>query len=303
MPRPVLLVVALALLATGCTGQQRPTVPSARVVRAVRQIARPPLPRVVADLVARPLRYHRQTVTWLQDGVRREYVEVVPRAAAGPLALVVVLHGRRQTARRAERSQGWDRLAAGGSAVVAYAAGYGGSWNAGSCCGVAAARRLDDVGYLLEVLHRSRARHRIDPRRVFLVGFSNGGMLAYRFACAHTRAISALAVVAGSLQMPSCRPQRPLAVLAVHGDRDRIVPFDGSAYSRVAGAATRSVVGSLAAWRRIDAGTAEPVELLHLPRLGHDWPTRRNSGLDGTATIWRFLSLHPALSSAPAPAA
>lgn len=297
MRRPVLLVVLLALLAAGCTGQQRAAVPSVRAVQAVARVARPSLPRVVVALVGRPPRYRRRIVSWLQNGVRREYVEVAPRVLRRPVALVVVLHGRRQTARRAERSQGWDALAADGSAVVAYAAGYGGSWDAGSCCGVAAARRLDDVGYLLQVLHRVRGRHLIDPRRVFLVGFSNGGMLAYRFACAHTRAISALAVVAGSLQVPSCRPQRPLAVLAVHGGRDRIVPFGGSAYSRVAGAATRSVPASLVAWRRIDAGTAEPVNLLLLPRLGHAWPTRRNSGLDGTAAIWRFLSSHPATAA------
>ena len=277
-----LLVMLVGLLTAGC---------------AVHDVARPSLPRTVAVLAgARSPALHRQVVSWWQDGVRREYVEVAP-LSTGPLPLVVVLHGRRQTPARAERSQGWDALVRDQHVLVAYGAGYGGSWDAGRCCGVAAARRLDDVAYVLQVLRRAEARHVVDRDHVYLVGFSNGGMLAYRFACAHTRAISALAVVAGALEVPACRPQRPLAVLHVAGDRDRIVPFAGSAYSRVAGAPTTSVPASLAPWRRVDAGTGEPVDLVRLRRLGHDWPTRRDCGVNGTALIWGFLAAHPAVAA------
>lgn len=299
MRRTVLLVLAVALAASGCGA--RAVAPSA---------LRPTLPRTVAVLAgaahlgphvgpAAPA-LHRQVVSWWQDGVRREYVEVAPATAlslTAGLPLVVVLHGRRQTPARAERSQGWDAIAARDHVLVAYGAGYGGSWNAGRCCGVAAARHLDDVAYVLQVLRRAEARHRVDRRRVYLVGFSNGGMLAYRFACRHAADISALAVVAGALEVPACRPLRPLAVLAVHGGRDRIVPFAGTAYSRVAGARTASVPVTLAPWRRVDAGTPEPVQLVRLARLGHDWPTRRDCGLDGTGAIWRFLAAHPAVAA------
>ena len=237
----------------------------------------------------------RAIVRWTAGRLRRELVEVAPAAAARPLPLVVVLHGRRQTPWRAERVEGWDALAAAGQAVIAYGAGYAGSWNAGSCCGSAVAHHIDDDAYLLHLLRVEKARHLIDGRRVFLVGFSNGGMLAYRFACLHSADISAFAVVAGALEVPSCRPSRALSVLDVEGNADRVVPYGGSAFSRVAGARITSVPRSLRSWQAAARGAAE-VQLVRLPGVGHEWPTRRR-GWDATERIWRFLDAHPAATS------
>lgn len=230
----------------------------------------------------------RRILRWLSRDVVREVVEVAPVRRSGPLPLVVVLHGRRQTPWRAERIEHWDALAAQGRAVVAYGAGIAGSWNAGTCCGLAQRRGIDDVGYVRRILSLEEHRHRIDRHRVFLVGFSNGGMLAYRFACVHPDAISALVVVAGSLQVPSCRPSRPLTVLDVEGDRDHVVPYDGTSYSPVAGAATRSIPDSLRPWQEV-AGKAAVVRLVRLADLGHEWPTMQHGGWDATTAIWQFL--------------
>ena len=264
--------------------------PASQVTVAVVRAARPR-----AQAPAPPRGTLRSVVRWNAAGIRRELVEVAPVSSYRPLPLVVVLHGRRQTPWRAERIEGWDALAANGRAVVAYGAGYAGSWDAGRCCGPAAARRLDDDAYLLHVLRVEEQRHRIDRRRVYLVGFSNGGMLTYQFACAHSSAISAFAVVAGSLETSSCRPSRGLAVLDVQGEDDRVVPYGGSRFSRVAGAPTASVPSSLRSWRAADGSTGQ-VQLVRLPRLGHEWPTRR-LGWDATAWIWHFLSTHSAGTS------
>jgi poly(3-hydroxybutyrate) depolymerase len=245
-----------------------------------------------ARRVAPPHGTRRAVLRWTGSGVHRELVEVAPAAADRALPLVVVLHGRRQTPGSAERAQGWDALAAGGQAVVAYGAGYGGSWNAGRCCGPAAARRVDDDAYLLHALRIEEARHRIDRSRVFLVGFSNGGMLAYRFACAHSTEISGFAAVAGTLEEPSCRPARGLAVLDVEGDDDRVVPYAGSRFSPAAGAPTAPVSAALRSWQAAATSPGQ-VRLVRLPRVGHEWPTRRK-GWDATRRIWQFLQAHPA---------
>jgi poly(3-hydroxybutyrate) depolymerase len=230
----------------------------------------------------------RRVVRWSAQHVEREVIEVVPARYSGALPLVVVLHGRRQTPWRAERVERWDTVAAQRRAIIAYGAGFAGSWNAGTCCGLAQRRNLDDVGYVLQLIHLEEHRQRIDPHRVFLVGFSNGGMLAYRFACRHPDVISALAVVAGSLQVTTCRPAKPLNVLDVEGDRDRVVPLFGSMYSRVAGAATGSIAASLRPWQTV-AGTAAVVRLVRLPGVGHEWPTLLHGGWDATSAIWQFL--------------
>ncbi|MCU1589577.1 MAG: putative LpqP (hydrolase/esterase) [Frankiales bacterium] len=232
----------------------------------------------------------RRTVRWTSGGRQRALIEVAPRTSHGRLPLVIVLHGRRQTASRAERTQHWDQFAGAGRAVIVYGAGYGGSWNAGSCCGPAQGRHIDDVRYLLQVITREEKRPDVDPRRVLLVGFSNGGMLAFRFACEHPGLLSGLAVVEGSLQVPTCRPAVPLSVLDVEGDRDRVVPYLGSRFSAFAGAATTSLSASLRPWRRRDEHTSCTVTVIRLPRLGHDWPSLSRGGWDATTHVWGFFS-------------
>jgi poly(3-hydroxybutyrate) depolymerase len=238
----------------------------------------------------------RQVVRWRARGLLRELVDVAPADQTRRLPLVVVLHGRWQTPWRAERVEGWDRYAATGQAVIAYGAGYGGSWNAGRCCGPAARAQLDDVAFVRTAIRLEEGRHAVDRRRVFLVGFSNGGMLAYDVACEQARLISAVAVVAGALERPSCVPSRALSVIDVQGGRDRVVPFAGAAFSAVAGAPIASVASSLRPWRQVAHGQAV-VHLVRLDGLGHEWPTRREAGWDGTSQIWHFLVTHPAQTS------
>jgi poly(3-hydroxybutyrate) depolymerase len=235
----------------------------------------------------------RQVLRWRSRGLLREVVDVAPAVPHRLLPLVVVLHGRRQTPWQAERIQDWDRYAARGEAVIAYGAGYGGSWNAGRCCGLAARARVDDVGFVRTAIRLEERRHAIDRRRVFVVGFSNGGMLAYEVACTQARLISALAVVAGTLETSTCRPARALSVIDVQGDRDHVVPVAGTAFSRVAGAPIRSVASSVLPWQRL-ARARVAVDLVVLRGLGHEWPTLPRDRWDATGEIWHFLLTHPA---------
>jgi len=289
-------LAVLAVLATSTVTAPGPVAARAAAPYAVTQVQALPVPAM--------LRWHRtppplaaglrrQVVRFRVGGLLREYVEVSAVHPHGPQALVLVLHGRRQSAWRAEATQHWDAVARAGLAVVVYGAGWAGSWDAGSCCGKAARQQVDDVGYLTSVVHRVEATHLIDRQRVDLAGFSNGGMMAYRFACARADLVSAVAVVAGSLQVSDCHPARPISVLDVQGDRDPVVPFRGSRFSWFAGSPITSIPQSLAPWRRVDRGTREVVRLLGVPGLRHDWPTERNADLDATALIWRFFRSHP----------
>ena len=189
-----------------------------------------------------------------------------------------------------EQRLGLDPLRRQGVAL-AYPAGVGGSWNAGRCCGLATRAAVDDVRYVLAVIRLEERRHPVDRRRVFLVGFSNGGMLAYSFACAHAGVISAFAVVAGSLETRTCRPSRPLSVIDVQGDRDRVVPAAGTRFSRGAGASISSVAQSLRPWQQLAHGHAT-VRLVRLGLLGHEWPTLRRGRWDATSHLWHFLLTH-----------
>ena len=175
----------------------------------------------------------------------RRYVLQPATFGTGPRPLLVVLHGRYQTPQSAMTQTGLGPLARRRGFVVAFPSAVGGGWNAGTCCSDGASGRIPDVDFLDRVIADVAERTPVDRRRIFLTGFSNGGMMAYRFACERASSVTAIAVVAGGQTatpdhadaLPQqCRPAHPVALLHVHGALDRVVPYAGGV---VAGSASR----------------------------------------------------------------
>jgi poly(3-hydroxybutyrate) depolymerase len=177
-------------------------------------------------------------------------VKLPSAAFPGPYPLVVALHSLYHSG--AETEEGLDSLAATAGFAVAYPNGISESWNAGSCCGVASATRVDDVDWLRSLISDLEQRYPIDPRRVILVGLSNGGMMALRYACEHADEIAGVAVVAASLEVSDCHPSSPLDVVAVHGLLDQHVPYNGTAWSEPLQTPIASGPASLAPFRAVD---------------------------------------------------
>lgn len=110
-------------------------------------------------------------------------------------------------------------------ATVVYPSGLGhrSSWNAGGCCGSAARSAIDDVGFLARTITRLHAE---GADRVFLVGYSNGGMLAYRFACERPGLVDAIAVVNATITVGTCTGD--FEALHLAGELDHAVPVQGA---------------------------------------------------------------------------
>ena len=174
---------------------------------------------------------------------RRSYVVHVPKSYDGTKAvpLVVLLHGAFGTAEGMAQKTGFNRLADREGFVAVYANGmtlFGWlqHWNGGHCCGRAHAIQLDDVAYLEKVIREVRDHLHIDQHRIYVVGNSNGGMLAHRFAAERSELIAAAAVVAGTLGgKPSGEkaewrppaPREPTSIIVIHGKADRKIPYNG----------------------------------------------------------------------------
>jgi polyhydroxybutyrate depolymerase len=177
------------------------------------------------------------------NGFRRSYRLHVPvhYDPATPLPLVVVIHGAFETAKSMEKQTGFSQLADRENFLALYPNGIGlfgwlQHWNAGHCCGKAASADVDDVGFIAQVIEDARRHVRIDDRRIYMVGFSNGGMLTHRFGAEHAERLAAIAPLAGSIggradqQVPLWKippPQAPLPVILFHGRKDRAVPYAG----------------------------------------------------------------------------
>jgi len=88
-----------------------------------------------------------------------------------------------------------------------------------------------DLAFFDALLVWLRARHCIDERRVFAMGFSNGGYFSHLLGCERPRALAAIAPVAGGAK---CEPKSPLPVIMNHGTGDWLVEYQEAVQASVA---------------------------------------------------------------------
>jgi polyhydroxybutyrate depolymerase len=154
--------------------------------------------------------------------------------------LVIVLHGGHGKATGMPKLTrgGFERLADREGFLVCYPEAVEGNWNDGR--GVeeyrAQLERIDDVGFLATLIDALVAEGRVDPRRVFVTGISNGAMMSNRLGLELPAKIAAIAPVAGSIPVaiaptatasPAAPSVTAVAVLMINGDADPLVPYEG----------------------------------------------------------------------------
>lgn len=201
-----------------------------------------------------------------------------PRSGDGRPAMVVV-HGLDSNPDDAAKTTGFNALSDRDGVLVAYPEGVRDSYNAGLCCGPAAKARIDDVSFLADVVADLRRR---GAGRVSVVGFSNGGMMAYRFGCERPELVHTVGVVSGTLEVPRCRG--PITALHFHGDDDTSVPYRGRVYSAKLEAFLRDV-------RTIPAAApGSDITIRLLDPYPHRW-TQPGDPVDATAELWRFAGM------------
>lgn len=231
------------------TGPTGPTAPTAPVVPgAGPRAAEPPPLRQDSRLMspggtalparpAQPPKQSRQQVLSLtHDGAERRALVTLPKAqpqqkgqTAPKQPVIIFLHGAGGSALQAMRQTNLAARAAAAGFIAVFPEGLGPeggqTWNAWNCCGYARDSRVDDVGFLSVLVSRLRADFRADPARVHLAGFSNGAMLASRFALERPGVAASLVSVAGYLPCDAPKPPEDLPVLIIHGDRDQVARF------------------------------------------------------------------------------
>jgi polyhydroxybutyrate depolymerase len=232
----------------------------------------------------------------------RTFLLSVPRQLQRPAPLVVALGGIGADAPTEVAQYRLGPLAARAGAVVAYPQAQDGLWNAGGCCWGA---KGDDVGFLSKMRTKIARLVPLDPHRQVILGFSNGGMLAYFAACAdrHWTGI----VVLGASLMSRCRPSHLFSITNVNGELDDVAPWNGgwSGYTRTVmppvwriDAEFAAVFGCGRARRTRDRGndiyTYAPcrggvyVRDIRVPRLWHHWTSKEKDGYDMGPVMWRL---------------
>lgn len=274
------------------------------------------------------------------EGLARSYVLHVPAGAGGrDAALVIALHGSGGSGANILEQGRWvEKADAAGFIIVApdglpedndRPVSFGRnprSWNSGPNTGSPAQlRNVNDIGFLRAVVADVRRTQRVDPRRIYATGFSNGAAMAFRVGAEMSDIVAAVAPVSNALLVPVERLERPVSLLLIWGSADRLNPPGGGEVRR--GGRSYLRPSGEASWRRWAELLACPADGLRKPTapkvltrsfvrcaggseatfvavdgLGHQWPGGRvvlriiagpgSDALNATDAIWSFFEAH-----------
>jgi polyhydroxybutyrate depolymerase len=181
-------------------------------------------------------------------GRNRTFLLHVPPSYTGltSVPLVLDLHGLGSNSSQQAGLSGFRRKSDEAGFIVAWPQGVSNSWNAFGCCGTADFLNVNDPAFLRAVVARISQLGNIDHSRVYITGLSNGGFMTHRMACEAADIFAAAAPVSAPLNTSAatCRPSRPITVVAFHGLNDGIVPYGGGLF--------QSAQNSLTTWASID---------------------------------------------------
>lgn len=269
------------------------------------------------------------------------YRVVVPGAAeyGSPLPVVVILHGMGGSGQTYLDLAGWSDQAIDGAFLAvapdalpmrpgleSNVAFNPRIWNSGQHGDRYPRSRIDDLEFFDAMLADVARRWPVDQRRIYVVGHSNGGSMAFRLGARRADRIAAIGVVAGHCWIDDPRPKRPVPTLWMVGTRDPLMPLHGGTsvlpwevrrtpplsqtitrWTRALGIpdTPRRTDHSPGLWVRDYGNDADPelFRLILLDGHGHGWPGHPGSrpaagrpffgpdtaSIDATRWIWRFL--------------
>lgn len=185
----------------------------------------------------KPYRFNETIVV---DGLSRSYVLNLPPNYYDNtgFSLVIAMHGGGGSASQFESTSRLTEKANAAGFIVVYPEGTGAinTWNAGTCCGSAVTNTINDVKFISELIDKLVASYKINPKKVFATGHSNGGMMSYRLACELSNKIAAIAPNGCTMVVTQpCNPARAVPVLHMHSKLDQHVVYTGGYGNGVSG--------------------------------------------------------------------
>lgn len=233
-----------------------------------------------------PSRRIARTVT--VDGVERSYQCSVPVCVndGRKLPVILAIHGK--------GDNGLDFLIGTNlgtaNAIVAAPTGQGLAW---SPAPYAVTTVEEDTALVDAILTDLAATYPVDPERIYLAGFSNGGGLVTVLAVNNPEKYAGVATVAGAIRtdLDQIADGAPIDYLNIHGTWDDVVPYAGQ---------DRGSLGLIQPARAVTAAfqrrNGDATRAVHVPVEGmnHEWPAgvwARNRGIDVTDKILDFFGI------------
>jgi poly(3-hydroxybutyrate) depolymerase len=228
-----------------------------------------------------------QMTTISVGGANRSMLVYAPTGLAQNRPLLISMHGLNQDIAYQKQQTNWEQVADTGKFVVVYPQGESNSWDISG---------QKDINFILAIIESMVTRYNIDRTRVYLSGFSMGGMMTYHAASNIADKIAAFAPVSSMLFNSIHNNSRPIPFIHTHGDADDVFPYDQKLLDYFAGwrtklncATTPVVVNSngykTSTWSPCDCNTK--YVLVTLAGKGH-WPSN-DAKYNSSVGIWRFV--------------
>ena len=216
-----------------------------------------------------------------------------------PTPLVVLLHGYGSSGARQESYMKFGELVDSHGFLLVHPDGTQESteegrrfWNASKACCNFEGSTIDDSAYVLSIIDAVTSRYTVDPKRVYLIGHSNGGFMSYRAAHDHADTIAAIASLAGAASTADLpAPLHPVHILQIHGTDDGTIAYAGS---EIRGATYPGAVDTVERWAAYNGCAVEAVvqgQTLDLDReiAGRETTVARYSehcNAGGSSELW-----------------
>lgn len=222
------------------------------------------------------------------DGMIRPYTLVLPRNY-NPMRAYPVIIGFGGWKHDAGATRSYQQLerAAGDRAIVVYPQGMGDAWGGSP---YARTSMGSDIRFVRAVVDNVGSMHKIDRKRIYAAGLSNGGGMAAALACHAPDLVAGVASVAGAYYNPTVTncAAGTVPTLIMHADNDDVVRFDGGVRHGAPYRSVPSVFADFGRRNRCDmntvavyqagnetvsapAGCAARTELRKVGGGGHTW--------------------------------
>ena len=174
-------------------------------------------------------------LTVMSGGVERE-IALRAQPMNTPQPLVLIFHGGGGSAQSmARRSSSFAGLLLRQGYAVAFMNGSSRrdgqnlrTWNGGHCCAYAMTAKIDEADYIDQAVTVIAAQAPIDPSRIFLMGHSNGGMIAYRWPTALHTKVRGIVVISSAMFADQPVMPHGTSAFLTHTLDDDTIAFDAS---------------------------------------------------------------------------